>query len=99
MTMETEGSGAASADPERLRRRLRFRCWHRGTREIDLLLGRFADAELPQMNPEELVELERLLEQGDPDLYDWVVGRRPVPTDLDTDVMARLCRFHRPEPS
>ena len=51
------------------RKRLLFRCWHRGTREMDLILGRFADAEISTLSDAELGELERLLEVNDPDLY------------------------------
>jgi antitoxin CptB len=51
------------------RKRLLFRCWHRGTREMDLILGRFADAEIAALNEDELCELERLIEVPDPDLY------------------------------
>jgi antitoxin CptB len=51
------------------RKRLLFRCWHRGTREMDLILGRFADAEISTLAHAELAELEQLLEVPDPDLY------------------------------
>jgi antitoxin CptB len=44
------------------RKRLLFRCWHRGTREMDLILGRFADAEIGNLSDAELSELERVLE-------------------------------------
>jgi antitoxin CptB len=51
------------------RKRLLFRCWHRGTREMDLILGRFADAEIGALTDDEMTELEQLLEVPDPDLY------------------------------
>ena len=51
------------------RKRLLFRCWHRGTREMDLILGRFADAEIGNLSDDELTQLETLLEVPDPDLY------------------------------
>lgn len=51
------------------RKRLLFRCWHRGTREMDLILGRFADAEIESLSDSEMDELEHLLEVPDPDLY------------------------------
>jgi len=50
------------------RKRLLFRCWHRGTREMDLILGRFADAEIATLPDEEGAELERLIKVPDPDL-------------------------------
>src|SRR5919109_3119684 len=78
------------------RRRLRFRSWHRGTREADLMLGRFADVHLAQFSPEQLDRYAALLEKSDPDIYDWITGRAPVPRDVDTDVFQLLknFRFH-----
>ena len=51
------------------RKRLLFRCWHRGTREMDLILGRFADAEISELSDAEMAELELLIDVPDPDLY------------------------------
>ena len=74
------------------RKRLRFRCWHRGSREADLLLGGFADAHLDRLDAPQLARLERLLECDDPDIWEWAVrGARP-PAALDTDVLALLRR-------
>ncbi len=74
------------------RKRLRFRCWHRGSRESDLLLGRFADRYLDELDSLALVQLEALLAEEDPDIWDWALGRKPVPADHDTPVMALLRR-------
>jgi antitoxin CptB len=75
------------------RRRLRFRSWHRGTREADLILGRFADAHLADFTAEQLDRYGALLEKSDPDIYDWLTGRAPVPADDDTDVFRLLKEF------
>lgn len=77
------------------RRRVRYRSWHRGTREVDLMLGRFADAHLQALSEEQLDRFAALLTRPDPDIYDWIAGRAPVPPELDTDVMALLKRFNR----
>jgi len=82
---------ATIGDPRR--KRLLFRSWHRGTREMDLLLGRFADAHLPAMNEDQLDRYERLLALSDPDIYNWISGREPVPADHDHDVMDLLLNF------
>jgi antitoxin CptB len=60
------------------RKRLLFRCWHRGTREMDLILGRFADAEIAGLSEDELGQLERLIEVPDPDLYAALTGGAPL---------------------
>jgi len=75
------------------RRRLRFRSWHRGMREADLILGRFADTHLAQFSAEQLDRYGTLLEKSDPDIYDWLTGRAPVPEAVDTDVFRLLKDF------
>ena len=75
------------------RKRLRYRSWHRGTREADLLLGRFADAHLPAMDAAQLERFAALLELIDPDLVDWLAGRSPPPAGHDNDVAALLGSF------
>jgi antitoxin CptB len=76
------------------RRRLRFRAWHRGTREMDLLLGRFADAEAAKFDEQSMSSFEALLEVPDPDLYNWIVGAEETPAPYDTPLMRRLRDFH-----
>jgi antitoxin CptB len=83
------------SEPERRRRRLRFRAWHRGTREMDLVLGRFVDAELGQLSEGEVAELETLMEAADPDLFAWVIGQADVPAHLNTPIFRRLAEFNR----
>ena len=55
-------------------RRLMFRCWHRGTQESDLILGRFVEVHLADFDSEQLDRLEALLDCTDPDLFDWIIG-------------------------
>jgi len=84
------------SDGDRLaveRKRLRYRSWHRGTREADLLLGRFADAHLPGMDAAQLARFAALLDLADPDLLDWLVGRAPPPPGHDNEVAALLDGF------
>ncbi|MGQ9366062.1 FAD assembly factor SdhE [Azospirillum sp. A39] len=83
-----------SSEPiEVRRRRLRFRSWHRGTREMDLLIGSFADTHVPAFDTAQLDHFEALLELSDPDLYNWMTGREPVPAEHDSDVMRLLAGF------
>src|SRR5262245_6214065 len=75
------------------RRKLLFRCWHRGTREMDLIMGRFADSALAELSDAELADLERLIEFPDHDLLAWVTGEANVPKDVDTGVFRRMREF------
>jgi antitoxin CptB len=72
------------------RRRLLFRCRHRGIREMDLVLGRFADAHLAALSDRELDELERWLETPDQQIFAWVNGTEAVPAEIDTALFRRL---------
>ncbi len=75
------------------RKRLRFRAWHRGMRESDLLLGNFADTHLGTFNAAQLDRFEALLEMADADVYNWYSRREAVPSEFDHDVMALLRAF------
>lgn len=77
-----------------MRKRLGFRSWHRGTREMDLLLGRFADAHLSQMTGEDLAAYDRFLANSDPDIYNWVSRAEPVPPAEDSPVVQLLLAFY-----
>lgn len=78
---------------EKTRKRLHFRAWHRGTKESDLLLGRFADQNLASMSLDDLADFEKVLDRIDPELMDWLTGREPVPANLRTPVLDRLLAF------
>jgi antitoxin CptB len=76
------------------RRKVKFRCWHRGMREMDLIMGRFADAFVDHMTPADLDAYERLMEAPDPDLLAWITGQQPPPAAHDTAMLRRLRDFH-----
>jgi antitoxin CptB len=75
------------------RKRLRFRSWHRGTREVDLLLGPFADRHLAEFTPAQLDRYEALLAENDATLYDWLSGRASPPPEQDSDVLDLVKKF------
>lgn len=76
------------------RKRLKFRSWHRGTKEMDLLLGRFADSHLGSCDAALLTSYAALLEENDPDIYDWVCGRTVPPAGAFAAALAALRRFY-----
>jgi len=79
-------------DDQTLRKRLRFRSWHRGTREMDLILGRFADRYLADMDRGQLERYGWLLENSDPDIYEWLTGREPPPEWIGLDLWQPLAQ-------
>ena len=74
-------------------KRLRYRAWHRGTKEMDLIFGTFADRELEGLNQVDLDAFETLLNAEDQEISDWLMGRSPVPDAFDTPVFRRVKTF------
>ncbi len=87
------GSTRSSHGLDDRRKRLLFRCWHRGTREMDLILGRFADAEIAGLSDDELAGLERLIEAPDPDLYAALTGAVPPMAEHAGPLFERIKAF------
>ena len=87
------GSTRSSSGLDDRRKRLLFRCWHRGTREMDLILGRFADAEIANLSDDELAELEHLMDVPDPDLYAALTGNPPLAPSFANSVFERIKSF------
>lgn len=75
---------------ENTRKRLIFRSWHRGTREMDLIMGTFAAANVPGFSPAELDLYEEILHTPDPDIYDWITGQKSPPANIMNPVLDRL---------
>ena len=88
------GTRTARGDLDVRRRRLLFRCWHRGTREMDLLMGRFADAKIADLSDAELDDCERLLEVADGELFAWIVGTAEAPSNYETGLLRELQAFY-----
>lgn len=74
-------------------KRLLFRSRHRGMKETDRLLGGFAERHASTLSGAQVARFEALLDESDLDVFDWIIGRRPVPPAHDTDVMALLKKF------
>lgn len=75
------------------RKKLKFRAWRRGFREMDLLMGSFADAEIDAFNAAQLDEFERLLGVPDWEVFAWLIGQKPVPPNYAGPVLDQLIAF------
>jgi antitoxin CptB len=82
-----------TSPPDIRRKRLLFRSWHRGTRESDLIMGRFAEAHLAGFDDDQLDRYEALLECADADLFEWIAGRAAPPPRYEHDVTRLLLSF------
>ncbi len=88
------GSQISSEGLDARRRRLLVRVWRRGMREMDLVLGRFADAKLAGLSDAELTEFEKLLEIPDQQMFAWVNGTETAPPEIDTAFFRKIREFH-----
>lgn len=77
-------------DKEHRLRRLRFRAWHRGTREADLMIGGFADRYAGGWTEAEMIWFETLLEEQEVDVMAWAIGSAPVPPQFDGPLMKAM---------
>jgi antitoxin CptB len=89
------GTNVSSAGLDPRRAKALFRSWHRGMREVDLILGGFADAEIASLTDAELDQYEELLGVPDGDLLRWVTGECPVPETYRNPVMMRILASRR----
>ncbi len=75
---------------ENMRRKLIFRSGHRGTKEMDLIMGSFAQKHVPGFSEGELALYEDILQISDPDLYDWITGKQQAPANVMNGVLEKL---------
>ncbi len=77
------------------RRRCLFRASHRGTREMDLVMGSFAEAHLTAMSDDDLHDFEQLIDVPDRDLFSWICGSETIPVHYDVPVLEQMIAFHK----
>lgn len=84
------GTTRSSADLDPRRRRILVRAWRRGIREMDLVIGGFADAEIAGLSDAELDQLEELMAEEDADIFRWVTGEAETPERFRTALFERM---------
>jgi antitoxin CptB len=75
------------------RKRLRFRSWHRGSKEADIILGNFAEKLLASLTEAELDLYEDLIEEPDSDIVSWITGGKEPPARFQSALLRRLQRL------
>jgi len=73
-----------------LLKKLIYRSWHRGTKELDLILGNFAESNLHTFNVNELNDYMILLNEEDPDLYQWLVNNKKPSTHINVKIINKI---------
>lgn len=87
------GSRLSSDGLDARRKRLLFRCWHRGIKELDLIIGGFADAHLQTLTDDELDQLEKIIEAPEPELYAALTGDGPAPRGVSGPLFEKMKSF------
>nr|WP_085867797.1 succinate dehydrogenase assembly factor 2 [Pseudoruegeria aquimaris] len=77
-------------------KRMKMRSWRRGMKEMDVILGPFADSELERLGEADLQLYDQLLSENDQDLLRWVTGQAPTPPEY-LDLLTRISRHARGE--
>lgn len=75
-------------------KRMRMRSWRRGTKEMDLVLGPWADAHLDGLDDARLAVYDRLLEENDQDLMAWILGQAAPPEGI-APLLSEIAAFAR----
>ncbi|OPB31672.1 succinate dehydrogenase assembly factor 2 [Bartonella sp. AR 15-3] len=75
------------------RRRLIFRAWHRGIREIDLIFGQYVDAHINKMSDQTVSKLEYIMSFEDRDLLTWITGEVSVPSEVDSPLFRDIINY------
>ena len=89
------GTTRTSEGLDARRRKVLFRSWHRGMRELDLVLGTFADARIDTLTAQELDQYERLLEVPDNELLAWITGERMPSIEHKNSLLDRILAFRK----
>ncbi len=83
-----------SAGLDERRKRLLYHAWHRGMREMDYVLGVFANDTIESLSNDELDAFEDIMRVPDPDMYKWLSGTTETPANWDTPLVRRIRAFH-----
>lgn len=75
------------------RRKLLFRAWRRGIRELDLIFGTYADANMATLTEAELDEFQRLLDVQDLEMFAWITGTSETPAEYQSPMLDQLKQF------
>lgn len=94
--MKEPATKPGSETREHRLKRVRMRSWRRGIKEMDIILGGFADERLDQLNAADLDAYEAMLNENDQDLYKWVSGALPMPPEHSA-ILSLVGDFHKIE--
>ena len=74
-------------------KKIKYRAHHRGTQEMDIILGGFVDNVISEYTAEQLDDLEALMDETDADLYNWIIGKEPLETAPYAHVLRQITQY------
>lgn len=74
-------------------KKLLYKSCYRGSKETDLIIGEFAKQNIEQMSNQDLKDFNELLDLSDGDIYDWYMGKKPIPNQLKSNILLKLMKF------
>lgn len=87
------------SDLSAAQRKLIYRCTHRGTKELDLILGAFARAHVPEMDAQMLADFDLFTTLPEPVLQEMLTGKAALPQDMPPTLHALLSTYtYGPDP-
>ena len=93
MADRTVTSESERDDDNARRKRILYRCQHRGMKEMDILLGGYVGEHVGTMSEADLATLEVLMDVSDQELFAWMIGRKPVPAEHDTALYRAIADY------
>ena len=81
------------AQMDATRKRLLYKATHRGMKETDKIIGGYGEVRLGSMTEQELSAFDRLLDEPDNDLLNWIMGREDVPAHVDAELLQEIISF------
>lgn len=90
----SSGPTISSSGLDARRKKILFRAWHRGIKEMDIVLGNFADTHLATMTEADLDILEHLMSAPDIELFKWISGEKETPEEYRSHVIDRIAAFY-----
>ena len=72
-----------------------YRCWHRGCKETDILLGDYAQEKIFTLNDSQLLQLDNLLKVDDVHIYNWITEKIDTPEEYNNEILEDIKQFHR----
>ncbi len=72
------------------RKKILFQAKHRGTKEMDVILGQYAEKEVKNMGEHELKLFEKIMHMSDIDLYNWITGKEDLPQNINNEILQKI---------